>query len=458
MKDKKTALVILGASGDLSRRKLLPALARLHRDKRLPADILIAGTGRTRYTDGDFRREAGAEGDFSGRLRYHQGIPGIKKWLDDQGEWDQYVLFLALPPGVYGETAEKLYQEGFRDRSRLVIEKPFGYDTASARRLNEQLHRYYREDQIFRIDHYLAKEAVQNLLVFRFANCLFEPLWNSRGVDNIQINASETLRVQNRGAYFDRSGILRDMIQNHLLQLLLLLTMDAPASLGAADIQSSKDAVLKSLRAVRGRVAQYGGYRRETGVSPHSRTPTYAEIELAIDSPRWGGVPVYLRTGKALSRSGIEIAVTFKPQRKGLDETWDRECSPSGCRAGGAANRVVFTIQPFAGILVDMVSKKPGEGLSLQSSRMDFCYGNQGNQRLPDAYERLLQDAVNGDRTLFVSGEETVAAWQVMEPLLDLGRDSPPAAYAPGEAVDLGLIPEPVSFAEYGGACRIPKL
>lgn len=453
-RDTRTAIVILGASGDLTQRKLIPALRRLYSMGGLPREFVIYGTGRRSFGHEEFRRHLGLEQegseDFASRIFYHQGFSGLKEAVESRGEWAQSICFLALPPQAYAGGAEALYREGFRENTRLIIEKPFGYDAGSAHELNENLHRYYSEEALFRIDHYLAKEPVQNILAFRFANSLFEPLWNKDYVESFQINAEETLGVGNRGPYFDQAGIVRDMVQNHLLQILLLLTMDAPLSFQAEDLRRAKAAVLDKIHVEEAFFGQYRGYRQEPGIAADSLTPTYAEIRLSLDTPRWQGVPLFIRTGKALGRSGTEAAVTF------------RQDPPVSVPCGGCPNRLVFTLQPGPGIILDMLTKVPGEGMSLHPSRMNFCLsgtpqgqGDRPSQPLPDAYGRLLQDALRGDKTLFVSGAENQQAWEKTAPLLEPLSEEP-YLYNPGSSPrGLKSLPS-IDFSDYALLCPLP--
>jgi glucose-6-phosphate 1-dehydrogenase len=308
-----SALVILGASGDLSKRKLIPALAELFRKGEIDPSCTVIGSGRTDFSHEEFRNRFAVPGDFKAILHYHRGIGGLSRFIKGIGPFRDIIVFMALPPQAYAPTAAELHAEGFAEGTRIIIEKPFGYDLASARALDEALSRYYSEDQIFRIDHYLAKEAVQNLLVFRFANSLFEPLWNSRYIESIQINAFETLGLESRAEYFDKAGILRDMVQNHLMQLLCLTLMEPPVSLSPEDIRSAKLDVLKNLSLASCLRGQYKGYREEPGVAENSNTETYAELTGFVHNFRWTGMPIHIRTGKAMGRSGTEIGIRFKP-------------------------------------------------------------------------------------------------------------------------------------------------
>jgi glucose-6-phosphate 1-dehydrogenase len=407
-----TAIVILGASGDLARRKLIPALSQLYGKKQFCGECVIIGSGRTHFSDEEFRARFAVSPEFSHRLFYQAGIPGLKRFIESKGTFSGVVFFLALPPLAYGSTAQELSQEGFGKEARIIIEKPFGYNYESACRLNETLHQFFKESQIFRIDHYLAKEAVQNILVFRFANALFYPVWNSRYVESIQINAFEDIGVESRGAYFDTSGIVRDMIQNHLFQLLCLLTMEAPVSLAAEDIAVQKISILKSLEVNAISRGQYQGYVQEKNVAPDSKTETYAEVKAHINNFRWTGTPIYMRTGKALNRKGTEIGVRFKPLPRLLFNE----------RGDIRPNQIVFKIQPAEGIVIDVSNKIPSGELQVTSTTMAFCYREAFPQEIPEAYRKLLLDAINGDHTLFVTAEETELSWQKLDQYLDKGE------------------------------------
>jgi glucose-6-phosphate 1-dehydrogenase len=434
-------LVIAGATGDLSRTKLMPALVRLEKKGFLAGVKGIVGTGRNPLSRKEFQELfPGAGESFTSKLYYHQGYKGIKGWIKQEFHTDQALFFLSLPPGVYEETAKELHHEGFGKELRLVIEKPFGYDTGSSKKLNKTLTGFFKEDQIYRIDHYLAKEAIQNILVFRFTNTLFQPVWNNRYISSIQINATETSGIRNRGAYFDNAGILRDMVQNHLTQLLCLLTMEAPASLQPVDINAEKLSILKTLRVINCHRGQYEGYRKEKGVSPSSEKETWAELELAIDNFRWAGVPVFIRTGKAASRNGIEIGIEFKPQPKIL-------YNKNGLLD---PNRIIFKVQPHAGIIIDISSKLPGGDFHITNANMAFCYRDISGEKIPDAYLKLLMDAINGDRTLFVTAEETELAWSVYEDHLDKG---PLTLYKNGEEPDSLYCRNRIDFSRYENYC-----
>lgn len=437
-----SAILILGASGDLAKRMLIPALERLYRKNEIDDSCRIIGSGRTAFTDEEFREHFRQDEKFSKLLFYHQGVEGVRDYILSLKKFEKIIIFFSLPPSVYSSTAEALHNEGFREETTLIIEKPFGYDLESARTLNRNLQKYFHELQIFRIDHYLGKEAVQNILVFRFANSIFYPLWNSSHIESIQINALEDIGVEDRGAYFDGAGIIRDMVQNHLMQLLCLLTMEAPVSLEAEEIRQQKMQVLKALEVKRWAKLQYRGYHDEKGVPPDSVTETYAELELTINNFRWSGIPVYVRTGKAVGRKGTEIGIRFKQAPKLLYNE----------KGQVPPNQIIFNIQPDAGILMDFMTKEPGAAGGLTSTNMTFCYADSFlDTEIPEAYQRLLLDTLKGDRTLFVSAEETELSWKKFAPTL--------VREMPGTYEQGALPPSPlglnwIQFDRYGSACK----
>ena len=439
MDNARYAIVILGASGDLATRKLLPALERLFLRGDLPASTTIVGCGRTEISDEEFRTLCNLSGTFAATVSYYHGIPGLKKKLAAIGTFTRIVVFMALPPHVYVQTAADLAAEGFGRSTAIIIEKPFGYDYASSVKLNAELVRYFDEPNIFRNDHYLAKEAIQNILVFRFANAVFNALWNNQCIESIQISAVETQGVGKRSSYFDHAGIIRDMVQNHLMQLLCLLTMESPVSLAAQDISARKIEVLRSLRVDQCFRSQYEGYRHEQGVAAQSDTETYAELKLSINNLRWAGVPVYIRTGKALNRTGAEIGIRFRQIPGTLFNSQNEH-----------RNSIIFLIQPQAGILLNMASKEPGNEMVLTNTSMAFCYSCRFDGEIPEAYQRLLLDAVRGDHMLFVDSCETELSWQVLEPVLDRGLLSYyPQGAQPPSRFDIQWI----DFEQYAAGC-----
>jgi glucose-6-phosphate 1-dehydrogenase len=327
-----------------------------------------------------------------------------------------------------------------RAESSVIIEKPFGSDYKSAKSLNRELAVCFDESRIFRNDHYLAKEAVQNILVFRFANTLFEQVWNNAFIDSIQINACEEATVSDRGQYFDKAGIIRDMVQNHLTQLLCLIAMDAPESLGAEDIRRRKIEVLKALSVRECHRSRYSGYRAEKGIAPDSATETFAELALEINTSRWAGTPVLLRTGKALHRTGTEIGIRFKMPQK----------TPFLGPNTAKRNAIVFKIQPASGIVLGLSGKNPGTDIKLTDTRMTFCYSDTFHAEIPEAYQKLLLDAIHGDHTLFVSGTEAELSWQVFDGVIDKG---PCGTYEKGAMPPSKLSAEWIDFDSYKDEC-----
>jgi glucose-6-phosphate 1-dehydrogenase len=434
------AIVILGASGNLAVKKLMPALHRLRQRGELTDCSIIVGAGRTPFTDEQFRQRFGFTDAFGGMLFYHQGIHGLKKYLAGKGKFSRVIFFFALPPDTYAQTARELAAEGFCEETSIIIEKPFGSDYKSAQLLNRELSVCFSESQIFRNDHYLAKEAVQNILVFRFANALFEPVWNSRYIESIQINACEEATVADRAQYFDKAGIIRDMVQNHLMQLVCLIAMDAPETLGAEDIRKRKMEILRVLSVRECRRGQYEGYREEKGIATGSGTETFAELMFEIGNERWSGTPVYLRTGKALHRTGTEIGIRFKAPLSTL------------FTGTGAPNRnvIVFKIQPASGIVLGLSGKNPGTNIKLTDTRMTFCYNKAFTAEIPEAYQKLLLDAVRGDHTLFVGARETEESWRVLGGVLDKG---PCGTYQKGTMPLTGLNVEWMDFDSYAPEC-----
>lgn len=436
-----SAIVILGASGDLTKRKLMPAIAGLFKEKYIDTSTIVIGSARTIFTTEEFRSRFDLPEDFSQSLYYHPGIRGLKDFITKKGNFSHIIFFLALPPAAYEQTAAMLAEEGFGRECRLIIEKPFGYNYQSAREINEKLLKYCNEDQIFRIDHYLAKEAVQNILVFRYANSIFYPVWNGNYIESIQVNAFEDIGIVDRGKYFDTAGIIRDMVQNHLFQLISLLTMEAPVSLNAEDIRIQKINLLKSIELVSCRRYQYEGYLEEKNIASDSTTETYAELKFVINNFRWDGTPVYIKVGKALNRRGTEIGVRFKSLPRLLFNK-DGNVSP---------NRIIFKIQPAEGIIVDISSKTPGNELKLVGTTLKFCFHDYFKDEIQDAYNRLLLDALQGDSTLFVSKEEVEIAWKKLEPILDKGELM---YYRKGTVPPSTLDVDWINFEKYKSACE----
>ncbi len=464
---RPTALVIFGGRGDLAWRKLVPALFNLHLDKTLPQPFALHAVDRVETGD-DALREHFRDGvnRFS-----HRGPPADADWsnfaaavtyqradFDDaaayarlseylaqlDGQWNakaNRLFYLATPPALFGVIARRLGEAKLSeepDRSRLVVEKPFGCDLESARQLNRSLADNFRESQIFRIDHYLGKETVQNILAFRFANLPFEPVWNRRYVDHVAITVAEEVGVEHRGGYYDHAGALRDMVQNHLLQLLCLVTMEPPVSFDAEEIRNKKVDVLHAVRpiahhdvhafAARG---QYGdgwvkgrqacAYRNEEGVAPDSATETFAALKLFVDNWRWQDVPFYLRTGKRLPRHVSEISIRFRAV--------PHQSFPAEARLDWQPARLIICIQPDQGIIMRFQAKQPGAKMYLRPVDMRFNYEDAFQKASPGAYETLLWDAMANDATLFMRADQVEAAWSILMPVLDVWESAPPSDF-----------------------------
>ena len=453
-------LVIFGASGDLTRRKLLPAIYNLAESQHLPAPFAIVGVARPSLTDDEFRSQMreqvrGAEGEpleehlwapIASELHYLSGeftdpafYERVKQCLGDISQHKQmpanYLFYLAVPPALFGTVVTRLAGARLTDQRdgwrRVVVEKPFGYDLVSARALNAELAVHLSESQIYRIDHYLGKETVQNILAFRFANGIFEPIWNRRYVDHVQMTVAEDVGIENRGGYYDRAGALRDMVQNHMFQLLTLVAMEPPISFRAEDVRDEKVKVLHAVtrvnsddvrrNVVRG---QYDGYRSEPHVAADSRTETFVALRLGVDNWRWAGVPFVLRTGKRLPRRVTEIAVQFKPAPFTLfRDTPVETLNP---------NVLTLRIQPQEGISLSFDAKVPGPLTQLDTVTMDFSYAAHFKAEPSTGYETLLFDAMTGDQTLFHRMDIVEAGWQIGDPIRahwDADRGSPMPVY-----------------------------
>ncbi|MFQ5664427.1 MAG: glucose-6-phosphate dehydrogenase [Terriglobia bacterium] len=465
------AIVVFGASGDLTARKLIPALYDLCQAGRLPESFYIVGLARREWSSDKFRQQmrtavdqharfpptqAAAWDKFAARLHYqcldannadsYQRLRARLEELDPTwGTPGNYVFYLAVAPHLYPIIVEHLGRAGLaatgapqRGWRRIVIEKPFGHDRASARRLNLQVRAVFQEEQVYRIDHYLGKETVQNLMVFRFANGIFEPIWNRNFIDHVQISVVEELGVEERAGYYEQAGAVRDMIQNHLLQLLCLVAMEPPASFEATPVRQEKLKVLRALRpllasqvdqfAVRG---QYGpgqlnaaavpGYRQEKGVKPDSATETFAAVKFQIENWRWAGVPFWVRTGKRLPKKSSVIAVQFRDAPLHLFA-----CTPMGpCEP----NRLTVRLQPNEGIGLRFIAKEPGLQVVGRPVEMDFGYGAAFPGESPSAYETLLLDCLEGDPMLFARGDWVENAWELLTPLLEAWAAKPPADF-----------------------------
>jgi glucose-6-phosphate 1-dehydrogenase len=473
-KENKTPVVlfIFGGSGDLNYRKLTPALFNLFLDDWLPEQFSVVGIGRTDFTNETYRehlqegikkfsRRESQDGiwksfasiveylklDVSSAKDYDAITQCIANTEKEFGAHPNVIFYMAVAPQLVPVIAENLKTLPTCSDSkctRIVVEKPFGHDLESARELNTLLGKIFKEEQIYRIDHYLGKETVQNILAFRFANALFEPVWNKSYIDHVQITASETVGMEGRGDYYEGSGALRDMVQNHILQLMCMIAMEPPLSFDATEIRNKKVDVLNSIRkitrenvhenAVRGQYAegwmkgeQVKGYRQEENVIPQSSVETFAAVKFFIDNWRWEGVPFYVRTGKRLNAKATVIAIAFRPAPsyafpKEASETW-------------RPNRITFSIQPEMDIRLRIQSKRPGTTVQLDPVNMVFSYKDTYAQQEPEAYETLLLNAMEGDATLFMRSDQVEASWKVIMPIIEAWKSRPPTDfpnYSPG--------------------------
>jgi glucose-6-phosphate 1-dehydrogenase len=459
-------IVIFGASGDLTKRKLMPSLFDLYRKKLMPDDFAILGIGRTDYQDGTFREKMAVDInefikiklvdqteliDFLKHSYYFtmdSANPGeyvkLKHKLNEINEMVQAkgndIYYLATTPGLYENITSHLGEQGLHREEknkgwkRIVFEKPFGFDLPSAITLNKHIQHIFNEKQIYRIDHYLGKETVQNILAFRFANGIFEPLWNRNYIHHVEVTAAERMGVEDRGKYYDSAGALRDMVQNHLLQLVATVAMESPGKFNDKSIRDEKVKVFQSLcpilsqnvpqQVVRGQylASEIGGetiraYRDEQNVAADSKTETFAALKLFIDNWRWGGVPFYIRTGKRLPIQMTEVAIYFN---KTPHHLFTQEFP-----AADTSNQLLIRIQPNEGILLRFGMKTPGAGFKIKSVDMDFHYKDLGDIEVPDAYERLLLDCMQGDATLYARSDEVEASWSFITPILEAWQENP---------------------------------
>ncbi len=451
------AVVIFGANGDLTKRKLLPALYRLAYERRLSPGFAVVGISRTPMSDDQFRDkmresvekfledspfDADIWDEFARHLYYMAGdvadpecytrLARCLEEVQEKAKTGGNVLFyLSTQPSQYSEATLGIGKAGLAKGSgwrRLVVEKPFGHDLDSARKLSDDLHQVFQESDVYRIDHYLGKETVQNILAFRFGNGIFEPLWDRRYVNHVQITAAESIGVEGRGAYYQEAGALRDMIQNHLLQVMATIAMEPSATFQPDSVRDERSKLLRSIRTMkpdevlRNTVAgQYGpariggeelkGFRQEPGVSPDSQTDTYAAATFLVENWRWAGVPFYIRTGKHLPKRVSEIAIEFHSAPHTMFGAGD---------GGAAPNLLILRIQPEEGISLKFLSKRPGAGMTLRNVSMDFNYGSSFGERSPSAYETLLLDAITGDATLYTRQDMVEASWAAVEPVLQV--------------------------------------
>ncbi|HEY7326457.1 MAG TPA: glucose-6-phosphate dehydrogenase [Gemmataceae bacterium] len=459
-----TVVVIFGGGGDLTHRKLVPALYNLFLDHWLPQNFAIVGVDRLKMNDDSYRKNLRESvdqfsrrgktkdddwgqfvshvhylsADFTNAGSYSELNENLGKLEKDWQPKAHHIFYLATAPSMIEVIARQLHDVKLLDdekHSRLVVEKPFGRDLDSARKLNRQLIGLMNEDQIYRIDHYLGKETVQNILALRFANSFLEPIWNRRYINHVQITVAEEVGVEHRGGYYDRSGALRDMIQNHLLQVLCCIAMEPPVSFDANEVRSKKTDVLKAIRIISGeQIAQFAvrgqyamgksegknvpAYRQEPDVSPDSPTETYAALKLYVDNWRWQDVPFYLRTGKRLPARVSEVFVQFQPV--------PHRSFPASAYAAWSPNRMMIRIQPEEAIQIRFQAKQPGQTLHLRPVQMRFSYKESFQTQPPEAYETLLLDVIRSDATLFMRGDQVEAAWTVVQPILDDWNAHPP--------------------------------
>ncbi|MEZ6071662.1 MAG: glucose-6-phosphate dehydrogenase [Pirellulales bacterium] len=457
----KYSMVIFGASGDLTSRKLVPALYQLHRKGRLPEDLQVVGFSRSPFSDEEYRTHLANSleeklGDRWDSEEWAKFAPRIEYLPGDINEPDDFrrlgekltqcesgapctrIYYLATDPRFYEPAVEQLGASGLADEScgvrRIVVEKPFGRDLKSAHQLNDALHRVFGEDQIYRIDHYLGKETVQNILVLRFANAIFEPIWNRNYVDHVQITAAEDVGVGRRGSYYDSAGVFRDMFQNHLLQLLTITAMEAPSHATANLVRNEKVKVLEAVRRLDPRdvaehlvCGQYAGYLDEKDVAADSRTPTFAALKLHVDNWRWHGVPFYLRSGKAMDCRTTQIVIQFRQPPLMLFQDTTRRI--------GDANRLVIHIQPAEGMQLLFQTKVPDAEMKIRLTDLDFRFQARFDKKIPEAYERLLLDVLAGDPSLFARSDEVETAWRIIDPIIKSWQESDdePGIYQHGQ-------------------------
>lgn len=472
MKDQKklppTIIFIFGGSGDLTNRKLIPALYNLFLDNYLPEKLIVVGVGRTSFSSDEDYRNKLLEGvkqfsrrkdelnmrwqNFASNVFYHEldlladeTYHQITSWINNKAkEWDvkpNVIFYMAVAPQLAPAIAKKLSEQKLCEDwkcTRMVFEKPFGHDLQSAHELNALLRSMFDEEQIFRIDHYLGKETVQNILAFRFANALFEPIWNNNYIDHVQITAAETVGVEDRGSYYEQAGALRDMVQNHILQLLCMVAMEPPVSFDANEIRNKKVDVLHALRkidpeevhahAVRGQYSQgwikgkkVHGYRQEKNVNLQSPVETFVAAKFFVDNWRWRNVPFYIRSGKHLYEKTTLITIQFK-EAPGYSfpaeaaETW-------------RPNRLTISIQPEMDIRIRFQAKRPGPDMMLSPVDMVFSYAEAYDGKEPEAYETLLEDVISGNPTLFMRADQVEAAWKVIMPILEAWQNRPPVDF-----------------------------
>ena len=444
-------IVIFGASGDLTHRKILPALYNLLREKMLPERFAIVGYARTEWNDDQFREEARKSieefsrtpledqywepfaeslsyryGAFDSEKAFHPLHDHLTELDEKRGTEGRRLYYAATPPSAFPVIIDRIAECPRTEDRKVVIEKPFGHDLASARALTEKVHEVFEESRVFRIDHYLGKETVQNLLVFRFANSMYERVWNRDAIDHVQITVAEEVGIEQRGGYYEEAGVIRDMVQNHILQLVSFLGMEPPASLAPEAVRDEKVKVLRAVRPFSPAetiLGQYTAgtvegkplpaYREEDNVAPDSNTPTFVALRAHIDNWRWAGVPFYFRTGKALGRRATELTIMFKEVPTALYDALDGVDNPP-------PDHLVVRVQPEEGISFTFQAKEPGPGFKPRTVNMHFLYADAFGVEQVEAYERLIHDAMIGDHTLFTRADEVERAWELVTPILDM--------------------------------------
>lgn len=480
-------MVIFGASGDLTKRKLMPALYSLYKDNRIHPDSLILGTGRTGYNDESYRtymlnelkdfvgndeQDGMAMTGFVSRLHYLSMDPSVEadysrlserlQELTGEDRPGNILYYLATPPLLYGVVPLHLKKFHLNEnQTRIIVEKPFGYDLKSAKELNHIYTSIFNERRIYRIDHFLGKETAQNILAFRFSNGIFEPLWNRNYIDYVEITAVENLGIEGRGGYYDASGALRDMVQNHLIQLVALTAMEPPVAFNETDFRNEVVKVYNSLTpltkadldgyVVRGQYTasdKQKGYREEKNVNPDSRTETYIAMKLGIDNWRWSGVPFYVRTGKQMPTKVTEIVIHFKAAPHQMFH-----CSDDGRPQG---NTLIIRIQPNEGVLLRVGMKIPGSGFDVKQTEIDFTYDKLGGIPAGDAYARLIEDCISDDPTLFTRGDAVEASWQFFDPILNHWKENADAPLYGYPAGTWGPLESEAMVREHGDAWTNP--
>lgn len=439
------AIIVFGITGDLSRKKLLPALKNVVTQKGVTCDdFSLIGLATRKLNEEEFFSYCNIDENLKKITTYLSGDfsdeKTFQKLKDELKDKQDIVFYLATLPSLYGVIVEQIGKSGLNfAKSRIIIEKPFGEDLKSAYALNETLYQYFKEEQVYRIDHYLGKETVQNLSVFRFANGMFEPLWNRKYIEYVTITVAEDEGVVNRGKYFDKSGTLKDVVQNHLLQIMAMIAMEPPVSFDEHYVRDEKVKLLKCIRKIVGDdviKGQYIGYRNEENVAPDSKTETFCAMKLFIDNWRWAEVPFYVRSGKALKQRKTEVVISFRQPPLRMFKSFKGIC--------GMPNRIIFSLQPEKSISIKFGAKKPGTGMDMMPVSMDFDYSEHDKAHNLSEYERLIIDAVKRDLSLFARNDNVFACWEVVEDILkkwEADRDAlcfyEPGSWGPKEVTNL---------------------